>query len=607
MLSGCATYAPNCPRRSARAAIVKPLGTPCMLDSGMVRLSVERNEIGGSTGKHVFGKDGIVEKRRRVGGIPVISVHDQGLGIESKRETLSSYPQVPKLVAQNLYKHLHIEYLFPFQSAVFKFLFSESSDACGDVLVQAPTGSGKTLIYAIPMVAAALKSVTHPCIQGLVLLPTHDLAEQVGSVFRTLLDGAPQPDRVAIEVLQSRSLPTTEHENKYPRIIVSTPGRLVDRLDQNAIDLRFLRWFVVDETDRLLQQAYQEWCTRLLETAGQGNDTFIPPLFPMRKILLSATQTQRPLHLTALRLQDPVYFVYERCIDRKAEEIGDGTMSTRAPHGLQFTSILFKTDSEKLVALLSLFAGGTDGFHKNLIYRDGSMIIFTKSVLAAHRLTRFLQIARISSEQLMDRLEPKTKPSLPIVAEISKHLPLDRRRHILESFREGQIRVLICSDIMARGIDVEGIECVLNYDVPAHLSTFLHRVGRTARAGRAGNSLTFLLEKQASYFHEEMLVKGAADITHISNSMHVDELVAEHQRSELFQFCHRVLSGVRVILQLEHLHILPVDDPPSDLLCMNAVLDDQGDQRTESSSGSSSERKAALLKVLCAITIRNWT
>eukprot|EP00397_Hematodinium_sp_SG-2012_P022934 GEMP01023801.1.p1 GENE.GEMP01023801.1~~GEMP01023801.1.p1 ORF type:complete len:728 (+),score=208.86 GEMP01023801.1:84-2267(+) len=398
----------------------------------------------------------------------------------------------PKLRDALIKENFHT--LFPVQSCVLPFLIKMVTEgwvdplskyAC-DVCVAAPTGQGKTLCYLAPMLHAIWDLNTAQT-RGIVCVPTRDLALQVATVARKF-SAHRKNFRVCLLVGASNYQTEQKHLRTKPDIVVCTPGRLVDHVaDENrALDLSRLRWFVADEADRLLSQDYQRWLQTLALISRRGSVvpaensarcTLAWPLGqpnglpPLRKLLFSATMTKNPQKLAALQLERPFFFLASK------------TGAHAAPDSLQHEYATCV--GPKVIRLLS-FA--------RLRKR---VLVFCSSVETAHRLTRLMDIYYAIDG----------KDDNPVVREFSSVLQQWDRERILKRFQAGNIQCLICSDVAARGIDLPEVEAVVNYDVPTHLRTYVHRVGRTARAGRSGLCLTLLFRKEMFHF-KEMIKKS---------------------------------------------------------------------------------------------------
>ncbi|KAJ3690579.1 hypothetical protein LUZ61_019743 [Rhynchospora tenuis] len=411
-------------------------------------------------------------------------------------------------------RKMQIESLFPVQLAVWLETIGPGGFE-RDICVNSPTGSGKTLAYALPIVQS-LSTRKIRCLRALVVLPTRDLALQVKEVFEAIapavgltVGSAVGQSSIADEISALIKRPRSERysslDPEYQAqiepetsvdILVATPGRLMDHITMTkGFSLEHLRFLVVDETDRLLREAYQSWLPTVLQLTSstnqdlfsRENSTISMPrslttirrsgvergfkgrCYPrLMKIILSATLTQDPSKLSQLELHHPILLT-------------SGMKRYRLPEKLQSFKLICKSKLKPLclVALLEELKGE-------------KCIVFTSSVESTHRLSTLLSFFG----------------DLPF--QFSEYSRLQRqsvRSKTLKAFREGTIQVLIATDAMTRGMDVEGITNVINYDMPSYVKTYIHRAGRTARAGLSGSCFTLLRKHEMKRF-DSMLQKA---------------------------------------------------------------------------------------------------
>ena len=300
-----------------------------------------------------------------------------------------------------------------------------------DIIGIAQTGTGKTLAFAIPMIQRLAQKKG----RGLVLVPTRELAIQVDETFQkiehsfgirsaVLIGGASMQD-------QMQAL------RRDPRVIVATPGRLIDHLKQGHIDLRDVIILVLDEADRMLDMGFAPQIEQILK--------FIPK--ERQTMLFSATIPQEIIKIAAAHMKLPV----------SVEIAPSGTAPERITHEV----FIVQRDSKKrlLEQLLNQYRGTT--------------LVFSRTKIGASKITRALKGAGHRA------------------AEIHSNRSLTQRREALEGFKSGKYRILVATDIAARGIDVIGIELVINYDLPEDAENYVHRIGRTGRAGHKGHAISF--------------------------------------------------------------------------------------------------------------------
>ncbi len=319
-----------------------------------------------------------------------------------------------------------------------------------DVLGIAQTGTGKTLAFGIPMIQHLLKMPTG---RALILVPTRELALQVDATLRKL--GNPFDIRSVIVIggmdmeMQVKLL----HKDKI-RVIIATPGRLLDHLEQKTFDFADIKIVVIDEADRMLDMGFLPQVQRLTNYLPKQRQT----------LFFSATMPEPILKLSALYMKHPV----------RVEVSPSGA----APEKIVQDLFIVRQDSKlKLLGKL-------------LQQYQGSVLVFTRTKAATSKLTEALKEMKYNVNELhSDRTQ-------------------GQRRHALQGFKTGLYRILIATDIAARGIDVQGIELVINYDLPDECENYVHRIGRTGRAGLDGHAITFAAPDEESEIREiEMLMK----------------------------------------------------------------------------------------------------
>lgn len=364
------------------------------------------------------------------------------------------------VITDDLLKKLAIEDLFPFQRLLIERLMRPE---CGDLAVSAPTGSGKTLAYALPMmITLSERRIRKGRIRGLVVVPVKDLIGQVEETLKVV----------------SSALGSDAHE----QVIVCTPGRLQDFLARDGSDLSALEWLVIDEADRLLEHSNQStWLPDLLTRLSQRPT---PPGLPWqirtKKLLFSATLTKNPAKLAPLALTRP-----ELLLVRGGAEVDDATMAT--PDSLHEGLVVVvgrEVDSWKLPALVHVL--------RECQVFARKVLVFARSTEAAERL------ASVLKSTLAD-WNPESKSDDVFVSAFHAHLTPPQRTAILQEFPQREKSVLVTSDALARGIHLPGVDLVINYDCPAFSSTYIHRVGRTARAGAHGVALTIVTQEGVQF------------------------------------------------------------------------------------------------------------
>ncbi|KAH8322712.1 hypothetical protein KR059_003761, partial [Drosophila kikkawai] len=436
-------------------------------------------------------------------------------------ETIDQVSYLDKTTCAAL-KQMKIKHLFPVQRQVIPWILEAQSKPPPfrprDICVSAPTGSGKTLAFAIPIVQLLSQRVECK-VRALVVLPVAELALQVYRVISALCS------KTELEVwLLSKQHKLEDEQEKlvelykgkyYSKvdIVVTTPGRLVDHLHATkGFCLKSLKFLVIDEADRIMDAVFQNWLYHLDSHVKETTDQLLAgtqaPLCyaeleasfgkQPHKLLFSATLSQDPEKLQNLRLFQPRLFttVFTMPVMKEVtgEEEGDANTNTDSGQFVgKYTTPAELTEQFCITELrlkpLTLFA---------LVekYQWKRFLCFTNSTDQANRLAFVMQTL--------------FKESHTRVAELSGKLTAKVRNLTLRDFTRGKINGLICSDALARGIDVADIDVVLSYEAPRHIKTHIHRVGRTARAGRKGTAVTLLTEQDQSGFKKMLNDVGKA-------------------------------------------------------------------------------------------------
>ncbi|KAL2185589.1 P-loop containing nucleoside triphosphate hydrolase protein [Thermothelomyces heterothallicus CBS 203.75] len=528
---------------------------------------------------------------------------------------------------------------FAVQTAVLPLLLP-SPDRQGDVVVAAPTGSGKTLSYVLPMVHDISKDrVTR--LRALIVLPTRDLVQQVqlaceactaafaisggkkvkvgtamgNRVFKeeqsiivggeqrydpqgyqqylqkqnrlvSLEDSDDEDDGLDLDRTEPLPYHVVAHESKVD-ILICTPGRLVEHITKTpGFSLDYVRWLIVDEADKLLAQDFQQW----LDTVTEKLSVEKPGArdFPssnksgVRKVILSATMTRdlsllnglklsRPrlvvvegtkageqnlpplLRESAIKIREPslkpLYLVdllrskhmvsvnQEDAVDEVS--VGSETSDSEASSATSSSASDSESDSDSdsdsdassSAPSSSSSSSSTSSSDDDEAEEDDddksrsrnkpfptakkatfptTVLIFTKSNEAALRLSRLLVLLAPDLAPLIGTLTSSTKTS--------------RRTRTLRAFAQNKLRILVASDLVSRGIDLVNLEHVVNYDLPISETSYVHRVGRTARAGRRGCAWTLLEHAEARRFWRDFAGEGKGAVTTIGRSAPIERV-----------------------------------------------------------------------------------
>ncbi|KAA0170699.1 hypothetical protein FNF28_01243 [Cafeteria roenbergensis] len=321
-----------------------------------------------------------------------------------------------------------------------------------DVLGSAVTGSGKTAAFLLPCLERLLfRDRSVAATRVLIVLPTRELATQCHEVARRL--AAASDIRCALVVGGLSSSVQAAELRTRPDVVIGTPGRLLDHLiNSPSVDCDDVDVLVLDEADRLLDMGFTDEVNEIVKLCPPSRQT----------LLFSATMTKDIEALASLSLRRPVEVSADPLFDM-ARTLTQEFVRLRPGR---------EDDREPIVLALCLrgFGNGT--------------IVFCKRKYDAHRLALLLGLAGLA------------------VAELHGNLSQKHRLEALEAFREGRAHILVATDVAGRGLDIRGVTTVINSDMPRDLTTYVHRVGRTARAGREGRSITLVGERSRAVMRE---------------------------------------------------------------------------------------------------------
>lgn len=410
--------------------------------------------------------------------------------------------------------NLGFQHAFAVQTKVIGQLMDDFKDGVSpdrkrDVLVNSFTGSGKTLAYSIPVVEA-LKDRVVPRVRALIIVPTRPLTQQVRGVIESLSKGTSLRTLV---LRTDRAFPEEQKllDSYAPDIIVTTPGRLVDHIQTTpGFDLSSLKYLVIDEADRLLNQSFQEWVSVVMKAIPNKAN---PPQRPVQKLVFSATLTRDPGKLASLNIgsYSRVFIVGDR---------PDVDLEFTVPDTLTEKVISYKSTTNKPLILLQVLE------HFSMIKNT---IVFAKSNEAAARLARLLTLMDEEAFNLGIK-----------VAKCTGEMDVSSRRKCLRQFGLGEIGILVCTDLIARGIDISSVQNVINYDLPVGKREYVHRVGRTARAGASGTAWTLVGGKgEKRHFHD---MTSSIFRNNEIEELDSRELVDPSQRQEQEQGYEKALS-----------------------------------------------------------------
>ena len=312
-----------------------------------------------------------------------------------------------------------------------------------DILGTAQTGTGKTLAFTIPMIN---KLILDKNAMALIICPTRELASQV---MQTVLKlnvreiGIGNALLIGGEGMQKQ----LKKLKKRARIIVGTPGRINDHLKRQSLNLSKVSYLVLDETDRMLDMGFTPQIELILKFIPKQHQT----------LLFSATLPNNILRISEKYLNNP-------------ERIAVGSLSTPIEKIKQETFQI--TQDKKYHELIN-----------QLVERNGSILVFVKTKHGADKIVKRLKYDGHSADAIHGNLRQS------------------KRERVINNFRNGKSRILIATDVAARGLDIPLIKHVINYDLPQVPEDYIHRVGRTGRAGKEGSALTFLTPSDRSMWN----------------------------------------------------------------------------------------------------------
>ncbi len=312
-----------------------------------------------------------------------------------------------------------------------------------DVMGSAQTGTGKTAAFAIPMIESLFNSQDST---ALVLTPTRELGRQVIELVKQLL-GKKHPIKTAFLIggePMGKQLAQLRHR---PRIVVGTPGRVFDHLERGRLNLNECQFLVLDETDRMLDMGFSIQLDRIIKFIPQKPQTLMfSATLPKNIIKLSNTYLENPKRVAVGSLTSPVEKIKQEVI---------------------------KINEDKKYYELA----------RQLKRRDGTIIVFAKTKHGTEKLAKRLNNDGVHADAIHGDLKQ------------------NRRDKVLKQFRNEKFRVLVATDVASRGLDIPHIKHVINYDIPQVPEDYIHRIGRTARAGKEGEALCLVTPQDGRKWH----------------------------------------------------------------------------------------------------------
>ena len=324
--------------------------------------------------------------------------------------------------------------------------------AGNDVIGQARTGTGKTAAFGLPLFHLADPKVR---MQALILTPTRELATQVAAELDSL--GKHTPIRTSCIIGGESMRAQQKSVERGGHIIVGTPGRVMDLFGRRQIHFDDIRFAILDEVDRMLDIGFREDIKKILRSVKREHQT----------VFVSAT------------------------IDREIESLGRSFMNKNAKKITTVSGSLTVSMVDQKYLPVEPWDKRSLLLHMLRNEKPDTTVVFCKTKATVHKVTKYLREKNISAREIHGDLHQR------------------KRNQVMQSMRSGQLDVLIASDLAARGLDVEHITHVINYDLPEDPEVYVHRIGRTARAGRRGVAWSFVMPDQGQLLTEIEKLSGA--------------------------------------------------------------------------------------------------
>ena len=319
-----------------------------------------------------------------------------------------------------------------------------------DILGLAQTGTGKTLAFGLPLIEHLLAAPSRPApktAKALILAPTRELVNQIAESLRVLTGKTKL--HVATVVGGQSIGAQIKTLSRGTDILVATPGRLIDLMDRRAVDLRTVKHLVLDEADQMLDLGFIHALRKIAPRLGT----------PRQTMLFSATMPKQIEELSRSYLTDP----------KRVQVAPPGKIADKITQ-----SVHFLEKSEKPAKLRGILSGDL----------DATTLVFARTKHGAEKLSKSLIADGYNA------------------ASIHGNKTQGQRDRAIKAFRDGRVTVLVATDVASRGIDIKGVTYVINYDLPEVPDSYVHRIGRTARAGREGEAIAFCSPEEAGLLRQ---------------------------------------------------------------------------------------------------------
>ncbi len=334
-----------------------------------------------------------------------------------------------------------------------------------DIIGVAQTGTGKTLAFSLPIIQKLL----HGRGRGLIMLPTRELALQVEETMQKIAKSFGL--RTAMVIGGAHMGRQIRDLKNNPHVIIGTPGRIIDHMEKRTIPLHDVNMLVLDEADRMLDMGFAPQIKKILNAIPKNRQTMLfSATMPTAIVKMATEHMKRPTHVEVAR---------------------QGSTSDNVQQEIY---IVGQPQKKQLL-------------DKLLHQYEGTVIVFSRTKYGARKICRDINKMKINA------------------AEIHSNRSLNQRKEALAGFKSGKYRVLVATDIAARGIDVKNIALVINYDVPEFAEDYVHRIGRTGRAGKKGLAITFIMPSQGDKLRKiERLIESKIPKQTLPEDMDQEEL-----------------------------------------------------------------------------------
>lgn len=331
-------------------------------------------------------------------------------------------------------KEMNLTDMFPIQKQAIPVLLEGK-----DVIAQAQTGTGKTVTFVIPMLQCL--DLNNKWVQEIVIVPTRELALQLYEEVEKV--GKHMHIR-AVAVYGGVSIDNQIKKiREGAQIVIGTPGRVLDHLDRRTLNLNNVKLVILDEADRMLDMGFIEDIRKILEETPKNRQTALFSATMPEQIIYLAAEYMKPDYVNISVSKDEITV-------KDIEQV--------------WTPVSFYTKTRTIEKIMQ-------------VDNVDSALIFCNTKIGVDKLVRSLRHIGIKAEGIHGNLSQQ------------------KRTHVMEQFKAGDVRVLVATDVAARGLDIKGVSHIINYNVPKDPKDYVHRIGRTGRAGKKGKAITFITDR----------------------------------------------------------------------------------------------------------------